>query len=283
MAILENRVKTNNLSELFKFVLLIFKRFFYIIFIVLSIYLLSLSPQKKLTNLTLEFMGSIITVSLNIYEIIQAPINSITEHFSHIKELKTENMELKLEIRRLKNLTNEIQLVKAENAVLRDLHKVIPDEKYNYLTAKLLSISLNPFSKTAIVGAGKNQGVQIDQVVTNQEGLVGKISEISDNYSKIILMNDLNSRIPIITLSSRERGILASNGSELKIIYIQKNHSIKKGEKIITSGDGRIYPSGIEVGKVIKVSPNEILVEPIANISNTIFVNIYNNASISNN
>jgi rod shape-determining protein MreC len=82
----------------------------------------------------------------------------------------------------------------------------------------------------------------------------------------------------VITAVSRERGILTGNNGKISINYLQDNHTIKKGEKVITSGDGKLYPAGVEAAVVIKVNAGDVAVKPITNLYQTDFVTIYLNS-----
>ena len=137
-----------------------------------------------------------------------------------------------------------------------------------------MAVSLNPFSKTALLSAGTKNGVEIDQIVTNSEGLVGRVVQVSNNYSKIILVDDINSRIPITTTFSREKGIISGGENGGKILYLPKTHLVQKGEKVITSGYGSIYPYGITVGYIKKVTDEKVLVDLVTDLSKTQFVRI---------
>jgi rod shape-determining protein MreC len=282
MAILENRVRINKgVGESFKTILLILKNSLIVIFLALSIYLLYFANHKKISNYTLEITGSIISESLTIYEKIFAPIIFLSNKFIYFRDLKAENLSLKFELVRLNQLESELQFIKAENLALKKLLNVVADEEYKHITARLLSISLNPFSKSVLIGAGTEQGVKVDQIVTNAEGLVGRIIQVSENYSKVMLINDFNSRIPIVTLLTHERGILSGNNNKPQIIYLQKNHSVKKGEKVITSGDGVIFPPGIPVARIVEVNGLEVLIEPIVNLCETNFVNVHSKEHVN--
>jgi len=278
MAILENRVKINSkTSDLLYVVQLILKRFLLLIFVVLFIYLLYVARPKKLADFTLEATGTISTIGLNIYDLIFSPMMSLSEKLGQFKDLKAENLKLKLRLTEFYSLENTVETLKAENSALKNLLNVVSDEKYDCITARLLSVSLNPFSKTILVGAGSESGVKVNQIVASAQGLVGRVTQVSGNFARVMLINDLNSRVPIVTLLTQERGILAGNNQNTKIIYLQKNHTIKQGEKVITSGDGIMYPRGIVVGEVSKVTESEVEILPAMNFDRTDFVNIFSN------
>ena len=276
MAILTNRIKsTNSLFEFPKFILYLLKRFLSVIFIISLLNLLYFSKSQTVNKISFEIVGNYITSGLMVYEELFKYTKFFTSKLVYLRDLEIENMELKIEIAKLKELQNNDNIIKNENEALKKLLRVTQQSQDDFITAKLLSVSLNSFGNIAIVGAGKNQGVAIDQIVVNHEGLIGRVIETSSNYSKIMLIGDLNSRIPVITSLSRERGVLAGSNGKLQIMYLQENHSVTKGERVLTSGDGKIYPEGISVAEVISVSKDHIYLEPIAKLHNSDFVNIY--------
>lgn len=275
MAILANRVKNSSSSlELVRTILVTLKRFFVIFFLGLSLYLFLVSP-KKISNISIEITGSVLSAGLVFYENIFESVNSIKQKFIYFQDLEKRNIELELEVARLKHLQSEVESVRAENIALKDLLTVTEEEEFKYVTAKLLSVSFSPFSKTALISAGRKHGVEPDQIVTaNSQGLVGKVIEVSNNYAKVMLISDVNSRIPIKTSSSREQGILAGNNNNSKILYLPNNHLVQKDEEIITSGHGSTYPAGILVGYVSKVTENDVIVNIAADLSKTEFVQV---------
>ncbi len=274
MALLANRIKNpSRIAGLAKFILVTAKRGLILFFTIASLYLFIATP-KRLSSMSLEIVGHVMFSGLLIHENVFKQINLITQNFIYLRDLARENIELQLEVARLRSLQSDIYLIQSENRELKQLLSVIEEEQYSYVSAKLLSVSLNPFSTTALLSAGAKHGVAIDQIVTNSEGLVGRVIQVSNNYSKIILVNDVNSRIPITTTSSKEKGILSGYGNGSKILYLPKNHLVHKGEKVITSGYGNIYPYGITVGYVNKANSENVLVKPIVDLSKTKFVSI---------
>ncbi|WP_375358995.1 rod shape-determining protein MreC [Candidatus Tisiphia endosymbiont of Neophilaenus lineatus] len=274
MALLANRIKrSSKMVEFARFILVTLRRVFVLFFVIASLYLFLAAP-KRFSSISLEVVGHVIFGGLLIHENIFKQINLITQNFIYLRDLARENIELQLEVARLRKLQSNIYLIQSENKELKKLLLVVEEEQYHYVSAKLLSVSLNPFSKTALVSAGVRHGVEVDQIVTNSEGLVGRVIQVSNNYSKIILVNDVNSRIPITTVSSKEKGIMSGYGNGSKILYLPKTHLVQKGEKVITSGYGNIYPYGITVGYVKKAHAEKVLVKPVVDLSKTEFVSI---------
>lgn len=274
MAILENRYKVNDqtkeLSKLVSFCTL--KKFLAIGLVFLSLQTIHFGLPKPIHNITFELSSNLIHASLSICEVIIKPVNNLNQIFSYFKDLETENAELKIEIanlKRLKSINNALQM---ENAEFRKILQIVRDIEPNYTMARLLSVSINAYSQTALIAAGSNDKVEVNQVVTSSDGvLIGKIIEVGSKYSKVMLVSDFNSRIPVITSISRERAILAG-GKKLSLLYFKDNHNITVGESLITSGDGTIYPYGIEVANITKADEEGILAKSLLDFTKVNFV-----------
>jgi rod shape-determining protein MreC len=275
MAIYKNRTGDYNYFKIFRLTSsFIYKRFATFLLLILSILLLYLAPIKFLSDISLEMNGITINAVSYCYDVILTPINFLSKKIALLSDLEGENITLKNKLLAIQSIQNKYDLLKAENKVLRNALNIIPDKEYNAAKARLLSISLNPFSKTILIGAGTSHGIGIDRVVASEDGLIGRVVQISANYAKVMLINDINSRIPIITSITGERAILTGENNKLTLLYLQDNHKIIQGEIILTSGDGKIYPYGLPVGKIIGVNSNGIEIEPIVELSKVEFVNI---------
>jgi rod shape-determining protein MreC len=274
MAILENRVKAAENSKLIRRLTRLIKQSLSLVLICLSIYLLYFLNTKSLSLPLVETTGRIALVINSFSYQISNAINLVGKSFNNARDLEAENIKLKLEVARLKNLQSDIQSIRTENSSLRGLLKVVEDKPWDYTTVRLLSLSSNLFGKLVIVDGGIKDNVKVDQVVLCSEGLLGKVVEVSNNFSKVMLITDLNSRIPVMTLGSRERGILVGDVSKAKMIYLNEGHEVQQGEMIVTSGDGKLYPSGIPVAEVTEVFPDYVLAKPVAGLKGVEFVSI---------
>lgn len=283
MAILANRTRTrNNLLELAGFILFFLKRFLNLILVACSCIIFYFSSPKIISDYALEFNGKVLHFGTLLYQALAEKTNSVSDSINYFSDLKTENLKLKLEIAELKNSTEVSAVLKAENQHLREILKVAGSAEYDYTTARILGLSVNPFSSSAIVQAGSLEGVEIDDIVMGADGLVGRVMSVGSNYSNIMLVTDHNSRIPVVTGASREKGILAKHGDQLKIIYLPENHQVSVGEPIYTSGDGKIYPSGLLVGRVDRLSNDELIVQTSVNFRKLEFVMIQHRANLKN-
>ena len=279
MALVENRIRTkNHFIELARFTLFLFKKFCIIFLICGSSYLLYF-PIKTISKSSLEVYGTLLSTGSLIVDNLIENVELLYNRLSYFRNLEAENIKLKLQLARMTDLEKTAINVLSENNELRKLLKVTDRAESNYITSRLVGANITPLSSSAVIEAGENNKVKVNDLVTNQEGLVGRIINVSNNYSSVMLLSDPNSRVPVITSSSRERGILANQRNNMLLIYLPEEHKAEVGELVYTSGDGKIYPYGILVGKVYKINNDGVFVKLSANLNNLDFVTI---ESISN-
>ncbi len=178
--------------------------------------------------------------------------------------LYSENKKLKLENEKLQSLQLKLRDIEAENKHLRNLLKVIPDKRYNYMTSRIVSLTGGAYLRQAWIASGSSSGIEKGQVIMAKEGLVGRINEVSENNSKVLLITDINSRIPVVTSDSRELAIAAGNNSEIiELLHLPENSEVSIGEFVVTSGDGAYYPSGLPLGIIANIEDKRVYVKPL--------------------
>ena len=189
--------------------------------------------------------------------------------------LRAENIKLTAENQRLREWYQTALMLKAENQSLQELLNLRIDNDYKYVTARVVSDSGNAFVKTFLVGVGKNDGIDKNQAVLAGEGLIGRVIESGRNASRILLLNDINSRIPVIIEGTNQKGVLTGNNSDLPVLkHLPKDSGVTKGMRLITSGDGGVFPYGMPVGQVFAGKDDKVLVKPYADTNRITFVRI---------
>jgi rod shape-determining protein MreC len=275
VAILANRVKIrNNLIELSKFTIFSIRKFFTLILILIACYLLYFS-SPYVSRTLLEVTGRVLSAGSLVYQETIQISKRVYGRLSYFKNLEAENLRLKMELASLEAVKQQVAQEHLENVELKKILNVTQEIKYDFITAKVIGTALTPFSNSATIRAGEKDGVAVNDIVRGRDGLIGRVVEVSDNYSTVMLFSDHNSRIPVITENSKNRGILTRQGEHLRIIYLQENHNMQIGERVYTSGDGQIYPRGIAVATIKSLANDSAVVESIENIENTDFVVIY--------
>jgi rod shape-determining protein MreC len=131
----------------------------------------------------------------------------------------------------------------------------------NSIAAQLVLDSGGPFTRTLVANAGHDHGVRVGYIAVNENGLIGRVVGVGARSSRILMLDDFNSRIPVMGEASRVRAVLAGQATRPPDLYtspfqmqaprldfIVGVQSLREGERIITSGDGGLYPRGIPVG-----------------------------------
>jgi rod shape-determining protein MreC len=249
------------MNRVYLFLSYLIGRFLFWILLVFSVMMMIFcNKDNRLNNLTIEIF------SLGIRPV-EELLCETRKYMSNIYDLfyaHEQNIILKTEIEKLKLAIQDKELTQAENNRLKDLLYFIPDKKFTYKTARLLSISTTPYVKTGIIAAGSNNGIEQNQILVGIKGVIGRIIEVSANSSKILLITDYNSRIPVITANSRERAIASGNNGEfLDLIHMNKNSQIREGELVLTSGDGQFYPAGLVIGRISSIQDGKVSIEPL--------------------
>lgn len=133
------------------------------------------------------------------------------------------------------------------------LARVVSETGYQFVTARVMANSSGAFVRSVLVNAGRQQNVRIGYPVVSQKGVVGRIVDAGDGAARVLLLTDLNSRVPVRIGPSGTRGILlGDNGPNPRLDYLPANAKLKPGDRVATSGAGGVFPAGLEVGVIVK-------------------------------
>ena len=193
--------------------------------------------------------------------IVSVPENFVKNAYIKTKShffLYRENIQLKKELKDQTGQNYNMEFVLAENKRLKSTIDEI-DYFSDEILAKVLIDKQSPFLKSIIVNKGSRSNVQLGMAVMDGDYLVGKIVEITFSTSRVLLLSDLNSKIPVDIMPNSIQSILSGTGGEQGIIQYIKEQGLIENENIVfTSGAGGIFKSGIPIGKIEKKydSPN---------------------------
>jgi rod shape-determining protein MreC len=156
----------------------------------------------------------------------------------------------------------------SENAELRGLLKLAPEPPTTFVAARVIANSGGAYVCSIMVNAGRENGVARGQAAITGDGLVGRVSEVGSRAARVLLVTDLNSRIPVLVEGSRQRAVLAGDNSERPILrYLDAGAAIRIGDRVVTSGQGGVFPPGLPVGVVASVAGGVARVEPYVGLS----------------
>jgi rod shape-determining protein MreC len=179
-----------------------------------------------------------------------------------------ENIRLAEENERLLGWQQVAMRLSAENAELRDLAKLVPEPGTSFVTARVIADSGGAYARSVMVNAGRDNGVARGQAAMTAEGLVGRVAEVGSRAARVLLITDLNSRVPVVVDGTRQRAIVAGdNSARPSLRYVDAGGTIRIGDRIVTSGQGGVFPPGLPVGVVASVDSEGARVEPYAALS----------------
>ncbi len=186
--------------------------------------------------------------------IISYPFQATTlmlHNITDFAQLQGDNLRLEQENIRLRKWYQTALLLDSENRALRELLNLRVDPSYSHVAARILADSGNTYVKSILVAVGKRDGIKKDAAVMAGEGLIGRVIEVGNETARVLLVNDINSRVPIVVEDTGQHAIMAgTNETNPRLIHVPKESEITEGSRIITSGYGGVFPQGLPVGRV---------------------------------
>lgn len=156
----------------------------------------------------------------------------------------------------------------AENREFRGMLKVVPHNAVSFVTAQVIGNSGGGFVRSVMVDAGSGQGLARGQAAITGEGLVGRLTEVGHRAARVLLMTDLNSRIPVVVERTHANAVLAGDNSEQpRLLYLSPPGTAKVGDRVVTSGEGGVFPPSLPVGVVADIGSAGPRVEPYVELS----------------
>ena len=243
---------------------LIFLIILSIVFLILGRFNLSAINYIKISINELVYRSSFIVSVPENY--IKKTYLNIQDHFTYYDEylkLKKENIELKTTIENTNFITSENERLKK----IIDDYIIVSDE----IIAKVLIDKQSPFLRSMIINKGSKNNIKLGMAVLDGEFLVGKVVEVNFTTSRVLLLSDLNSKIPVTIEPEGYQSILSGTGKNNGIIqYSKEEIFLKEGSSVFTSGSGALFKSGIPIGKIT----NKIKVDYFSDFSQLKFVKV---------
>jgi len=211
-------------------------------------------------------------------DVLSRPLAAFGHLADRIREFLSvyqDNRRLSTENERLLNWQQAALKLASENAQLRELLKLTPEPAITFITARVIANSGGAYVRSLMVHAGRENGVARGQAAVTGEGLVGRVSEVGSRAARIILVTDLNSRVPVVVQGSQQRALLTGDNSERPCLnYLDAGAEIKIGDRIVTSGQGGVFPPGLPVGVVASLDGEAPRVEPYVELSQVEYLRI---------
>jgi rod shape-determining protein MreC len=165
----------------------------------------------------------------------------------------SENHHLRQELADMQRLRDETIRLRNTNARLRQILGLAVDPPLPMVTAEVITDSRGPFANSRLASAGSDQNVMIGNPVMSDHGLVGRIVGVTHGASRVLLLTDVSSRTPVMVDRTNARAILTGDGgANPRMAYMRGVDPVKVGDRVLTSGDGGVFPRGLPVGVAVK-------------------------------
>ncbi|MCK4944701.1 MAG: rod shape-determining protein MreC [Alphaproteobacteria bacterium] len=209
---------------------------------------------------------------------VSAPFSAFVdslEGVTTIRDLKAENIRLMEENVRLQQWYESALKLKAENQSFRELLNVKADPTLMFVTSRVVSDAGGVFVKSVLLPVGVQDKVRKGNAVMSGHGLIGRVTEAGQNSSRVLLVTDLNSRIPVIVQNTRIKAILAGKNQNLmKLERLPPDSGMTIGTRIITSGDGGQLLPDLPIGTIVSIGSDGVWVKPLSDIDRLTYVQI---------
>jgi len=233
----------------------------------------------KADNVLVErFRAAVSDAVAPVLEVLSSPIDATVHGVEEVKglaALHSENNRLREERDRLLAWQTVARQLEAENAALRSLLRFEPGPETRFIAARVIADTGGAFAHSLLVNAGRDGGVDKGQAVVTGEGLVGRVAGAAERSARVLLITDLNSRLPVVAGPARTRAILAGDNTERpKLIHLVPEAALSPGDRVVTSGHAGAFPPGLPIGIVSSVGEGSISVEPFVDRSRIDYVRI---------
>jgi len=192
-----------------------------------------------------------------------ASFDRVVEEATALGQLREENAQIKIENQRLLQWQSAARKLSSENIQLKSLLNFAPGAEPGFVTGRVIADTGGAFVHSVLVNAGKREGVSKGQAVIAGKGLVGRVHGVGSRSVRVLLITDLNSRIPVVIEATRIRAVLAGDNTERpRLIHLPPGAAVNPGDRIVTSGHGGAFPPGIPVGIILPSADGTIAVKP---------------------
>jgi len=214
-----------------------------------------------------------------IYATLAAPLGSLRAGIADTADLwdmRADNARLRAENVELRRWRSVALALDAENRRLKaELHWV-PDPAPSYVTARVVADAGGVYAKAVLLSVGPHHGIKRGEIALDERGLVGRVTEVGARSARVLLITDLNSRIPVVLEGSGAHAILVgTNGPWPRLLYWPEGSPPREGEHVVTGAETGTFPANLPVGTVHYSSAHIPEVEPAALLDRLEIVRIF--------
>ncbi|MEP5758579.1 MAG: rod shape-determining protein MreC [Litoreibacter sp.] len=200
------------------------------------------------------------------------------EDFQSYTRIYEQNQELRRELQQMKSWREAAIQLEQENARLLDLNKVRLNARLTEVTGVVLTDNGSPFRRSVLLNVGSRDGILDGWATMDGLGLVGRISGVGERTSRVILLTDTNSRVPVTIQPSGQKALLVGDNTLAPPVDIVENiEDVRPGDRVVSSGDGKVFPADILVGQIVQGSDGRLRVRLAADYGRLEFLRVLRN------
>ena len=211
------------------------------------------------TELLRSAVSTVMTPVQHVFSDAGRKIRGFTAHFTEYDELKAENERLRAQIVSMETQVRDAQQTLDENAYLTQFLELKENHAdYRFLKCEVVSAKDTGYTLTLTLNAGENEGAAVGYPVITAAGVVGRITEVGSNWSKVTPLTELSSSVGAYNERTGEDGVAVGDyacrvNGELLLSYLDVRSGVAVGDRIRTSGVGGSFPRGLLIGTVSEV------------------------------
>lgn len=221
-----------------------------LVFVLLGIFLVWRIDSPRVERFRLAVIDRVVPS----FDWAMAPVTNVANlisDFQSYQQLAAQNGDLRRELQQMKAWKEAALQLEQENAKLLGLNNVRLDPKLTYVTGVVMTDSGSPFRQSVLLNVGARDGITDGWPTMDGIGLVGRISGVGEKTARVILLTDTSSRIPITIQPSGQPAILGGDNTlNPPIEFLENADLVRPGDRVVTSGDGGVFPADLLVGQV---------------------------------
>jgi len=234
---------------------------------------------KAQTPVVAQVRANLSDVATPLLEALSHPIRlarALGEEASHLFFLYRENERLREDNRRLLKWQAIARRLEQDNRHYQALLKVTPEGAKPVVTARVIGEFGGSFARSILLNAGTRDGVRKGQPAFSGDGVVGRVVGVGRLSSRVLLLTDLNSRVPVSVEARGYHAILAGDNTDYpRLTFLPVAAVVEPGQRVVTSGIGGVFPPGLPVGKVVSVFRDKVRVKLMSDLDRLEYIRLF--------
>lgn len=207
-----------------------------------------------------------------------APVTGLArmvEDFRSYARIYEQNQELRRELQQMRAWREAALQLEQRNAQLLDMARVRLDPQLTHVTGVVMADAGSPYRQSVLLNVGARDGIVDGWAVMDGLGLAGRIAGVGDRSSRVILLTDSNSRVPVIVQPTGQRALLSGDNTPLPVLdFVEAPDALRPGDRVVSASDGGVFPPGLLVGEVVTATDGRLRVQLAADYGRLDFLRV---------